>query len=42
MVILEAMKMEINIESPRDGIIAEILVKQGETVDSGQVLARLQ
>ena len=41
-VILEAMKMEINIESPRDGVIAEILVKQGETVDSGQVLARLQ
>ncbi|MBR0071650.1 MAG: acetyl-CoA carboxylase biotin carboxyl carrier protein subunit, partial [Campylobacter sp.] len=38
----EAMKMEINIESPRDGVIAEILVKQGETVDSGQVLARLQ
>lgn len=38
-VILEAMKMEINIESPKDGVIKEILVNQGDTVDSNQVLA---
>ena len=38
-VILEAMKMEINIESPKDGVIKVILVNQGDTVDSNQVLA---
>lgn len=38
-VILEAMKMEINIESPKDGVIKEMLVNQGDTVDSNQVLA---
>lgn len=38
-VILEAMKMEINIESPKDGVIKGILVNQGDTVDSNQVLA---
>ena len=41
-IILEAMKMEINIEAPKDGVIAEILVKQGETVDADQILAKLQ
>lgn len=40
-IILEAMKMEINIQSPRDGVIADILVNQGDTVDSDQVLAIL-
>lgn len=40
-IILEAMKMEIQIEAPADGIVSEILVKQGETVESGQILARI-
>ena len=41
-IVLEAMKMEINIESPRDGIIDKILVAQGDTVDADQVLAILR
>ena len=41
-IILEAMKMEINIESPRDGIIDKILIAQGDTVDADQVLAILR
>lgn len=41
-IVLEAMKMEINIESPRDGIIDKILVAQGDTVDADQVLAVLR
>ena len=41
-IVLEAMKMEINIESPRDGVIDKILVAQGDTVDADQVLAILR
>ena len=41
-IVLEAMKMEINIESPRDGIIDKILIAQGDTVDADQVLAILR
>ena len=41
-IVLEAMKMEINIESPRDGVIDKILVAQGDTVDADQVLAILK
>ena len=41
-IVLEAMKMEINIESPRKGIIDKILVAQGDTVDADQVLAILR
>lgn len=41
-IVLEAMKMEINIESPRGGVIDKILVAQGDTVDADQVLAILR
>ncbi len=41
-VVLEAMKMEIPIESPIDGKIEEIYVKTGDTVDSDQLIATLQ
>ncbi len=37
-VILESMKMEIPIESPDDGTVAEIKVKEGASVQQGQVL----
>lgn len=33
--VLEAMKLENEIVSPFDGVIEEILVKNGETVDNG-------
>ncbi len=39
--ILEAMKMENNIVAPKDGTITAIAVKEGDTVDSGALLAEL-
>lgn len=40
-VILEAMKMENEIVSPEDGVISEILVNEGQTVESNDVLFKL-
>lgn len=37
--VLEAMKMENPIVSPKDGVIAEIKVKKGDTVDGGAIIA---
>ena len=42
LIVLEAMKMEIPIESPRDGEVAEILTQKGATVSTGDVLAKLK
>jgi biotin carboxyl carrier protein len=39
--ILESMKMEIPIAAPRAGTVTKILVREGETVQEGQVLAQL-
>ena len=39
LIILEAMKMEIEIVAPEDGVVASINVKEGQTVENGQVLA---
>ena len=38
-IILESMKMEIPLESPIDGVIKEILVKEGDPVEEGAVVA---
>jgi len=38
-IILEAMKMENPINSPADGVLASILVKEGDKVSSGDVVA---
>jgi pyruvate carboxylase subunit B len=38
-IILEAMKMEIEIVAPKDGVIASINVNEGQSVENGQVLA---
>ncbi len=40
-IILESMKMEMPIESPCDGVVEEILIKEGEAVDEGKVVARV-
>ncbi len=40
--ILESMKMEIPVAAPSPGTLIEILVEEGETVDEGQTVARLQ
>lgn len=42
LIVLEAMKMEIPIESTRDGEVAEILTQKGATVSTGDVLVRLK
>jgi len=41
LLVLEAMKMENEIPSPKDGVVKRILVKEGETVDTGQTLIEL-
>ncbi len=41
-IILESMKMEMPIEAPADGNITEILTKEGDAVQEGQVLARME
>ena len=40
--ILESMKMEIDIPAPQDGVIAHIAVKVNDTVEEGQVLATME
>src|SRR5690606_38018069 len=42
LLVLEAMKMENIIGSPREGTIKRILVKQGETVDKKQLLLEFE
>ena len=39
--ILESMKMEIPVLSPRAGTIKEIRVSEGEAIDEGQLVAIL-
>ncbi|MGM0216162.1 biotin/lipoyl-containing protein [Enterococcus sp. AZ109] len=38
LLILEAMKMENEIVSPMDGVVSEVLVETGQTVESDQLL----
>lgn len=38
-IILEAMKMEIEVLAPQDGVISEISVNVGDSVENGQILA---
>lgn len=40
--VLEAMKMENEIKATMDGRIAEILVKEGSSVDAGTLLVKIQ
>lgn len=40
--ILESMKMEIPVVCPQDGRIKEILVKEGDAVSEGDVVARIE
>lgn len=41
-VVVEAMKMQNELKSPRDGIVVEILVKEEDRVNSGDVLAVIE
>jgi methylmalonyl-CoA carboxyltransferase small subunit len=42
MLVLEAMKMETNITAPNPGKIAAIPVKEGDGVQSGQVVVEFE
>jgi biotin carboxyl carrier protein len=39
LVVIEAMKMQNEVRSPRDGTVSTILVREGSNVNAGQVLA---
>ena len=41
LVVLESMKMELAVQSPRDGVVAEVAVVAGEQIARGQVLVAL-
>jgi len=42
LLILEAMKMQNELRSPRAGVVAAVRVQEGSTVTSGQVLVTLE
>jgi biotin carboxyl carrier protein len=42
LLVLEAMKMEIRIQAPRDGLVKKLLVKQGQTVEREQILIEIE
>ena len=41
LLVLEAMKMEIRIQAPSDGVVERLAVEQGETVEREQVLIEI-
>ncbi|HEX2993876.1 MAG TPA: biotin/lipoyl-containing protein [Anaerolineales bacterium] len=42
LLVLEAMKMEIRVQAPRDGTVKKLFVKQGQTVEREQVLVEIE
>ena len=40
--VLEAMKMEIRIQSPADGKVKKLYIKQGQTVEREQTLIEIE
>jgi len=42
LLIIESMKMEIPVEAPCDGRVAEFRVREGDSVEEGAVLAILE
>ena len=42
LLVLEAMKMEIRVSAPRDGVVGKLLVQQGQTVEREQVLVEIK
>jgi biotin carboxyl carrier protein len=41
-VVLESMKMELDVSAPRDGVVAHVDVAVGDHVQRGQVLAAVE
>ncbi len=42
LLLLEAMKMEVRVQAPKEGIVRKLFVKQGQTVERDQVLIELE
>ena len=42
LVLIEAMKMEHGLTAPREGVVAEVLVAEGQQVEDGTVLVKLE
>ena len=42
LLVLEAMKMEIRIQAPTDGVVKKLHVKQGQTVEREQILVEIE
>ena len=42
LIVTEAMKMETTITAPIDGIVEEILVREGSRIESGDCLLRVE
>ncbi|HET9589109.1 MAG TPA: biotin/lipoyl-containing protein [Anaerolineales bacterium] len=42
LLVLEAMKMEIRVQAPLDGVIKKLFVKQGQTVEREQILIEVE
>ena len=42
LVVLEAMKMEIRVSAPVDGVVKRLLVAQGDVVERGQLLLEVE
>jgi biotin carboxyl carrier protein len=40
--VLEAMKMEIRIQSPRDGTVKTVFAARGQTVEREQILIEIE
>jgi pyruvate carboxylase len=41
LLVTEAMKMETSVRSPRNAIVEEVLVRQGDSVEAADLLLRL-
>jgi len=41
LLLLEAMKMEIRVQAPRDGVVKKLFVQQGQTVEREQMLIEI-
>jgi 3-methylcrotonyl-CoA carboxylase alpha subunit len=42
LLVMEAMKMELALKAPRDGVVAELLAREGDFVDADAVLVTLE
>ena len=40
--VVEAMKMELRVEAPADGIVTQVLAREGQQVERGERLAEFE